>query len=117
MASVGGAGVYIDVGAFAAHLVGLLERGDTSEFPAVFEAVEGLLRDGDDGVRYLLKVGLLEDIGNIASSTHGWPFAARFRQWFGPETDRAWDELHRMWRTSDSGWAFGGEFVRRPMVD
>jgi hypothetical protein len=81
-------GIYIDLGEFAHHLVSLLERGETAEFPGVFATVEGLLRDGDEGVRYALKVGLLEDLGNIASNRSGWSFAARFRTWLGPAGDR-----------------------------
>jgi hypothetical protein len=95
-------GVYIDVGVFAQHLVDLLERGETGEFAAVFQTVERLFVEGDDGVRYLLKVGLIEDLGNIGASRHGWPWAATFRQWFGPNADRAWGELHDLWGTSDT---------------
>ena len=95
-------GVYIDVGVFANYLVGLLERGETQEFHAVFDTVERLFRDGDDGVRYLLTVGLLEDIGNIAANRHDWPFAARFREWFGPAANQAWDDLHESWGTTDT---------------
>jgi hypothetical protein len=96
-------GVYTDVGVFANHLVGLIEQEETREFPAVFDTVERLFRDGDDSVRCVLKVGLLEDLGNIAANKHGWPFAARFRHWFGPAATSAWDELHLEWGTSDSG--------------
>jgi len=95
-------GVYIDVGVIADHLVGLLERGETREFPVFFDTVERLLREGDDGVVNVLKVGLLEDLGNIAANRDGWPFAAQFREWFGPATTDAWDDLHRFWGTSDS---------------
>ncbi len=95
-------GVYIDVGVFSDHLVGLLERGDTQEFPAVFDTVERLLREGDDDVVNVVKIGFLEDLGNIAANRHDWPFAARFREWFGPATNDAWDDIHRFWGTSDS---------------
>jgi hypothetical protein len=86
-------GVYIDVGVFAQHLVRLLESHETDEFPAVFAAIERLFRDGDDGVRYLLTAGLIEDLGNIGAKTHGWAFALQFRQWFGPNANRAWDDV------------------------
>jgi hypothetical protein len=61
-------GPYTDLGFFAHHLVSLLDRGETAEFATVFATVEGLFRGGDDAIRYLLKVGLLEDLGNIASN-------------------------------------------------
>ena len=96
-------GVYSDLGTFAHHLVSLLERGELSEFPALFAAVEGLLASQDDGVRYAVKIGLLEDLGNIAANRRGWSWTAQFRGWFGPATAAAWAELHRDSGTSDSG--------------
>lgn len=92
-----GRGAYIEVGEFARHLVKLLDRGQSAEFEAVFRVGEQLLQDPDDSVRYVTKVGLLEDVANIASNTRGWPFAARFRAWSGPATLKAWDELHSEW--------------------
>jgi hypothetical protein len=96
-------GVYIGLGEFATHLVALLRPDETTEFPGVFAAVERLFRDGDDGMRVALKVGLIEGIGNVASNQQGWPFAARFRTWLGPAATTAWDDLHREWGTSDTG--------------
>jgi hypothetical protein len=90
-------GPYTDLGFFAHHLVSLLERYETAEFATVFATLERLFRDGDDGIRYLLKVGLLEDLGNIASNQRDWSFAERFRDWFGPAATVAWDELHEEW--------------------
>jgi hypothetical protein len=101
--SAGPPGVYSELGAFAHHLVDLLERGDVHEFPAVFEVVEQLLLDPDSTSRYVVQVGFLEDLGNIAANRHGWPFAAGFNQWFGPATANAWADLHRLWGTSDTG--------------
>ena len=95
-------GIYCDLGVLAHHLVWLLETGETAEFPAVFAVVEDLLIASDAATHYPLQVGLLEDLGNIASGQRGWPFAARFRAWFGPATNLAWDELHEMWGTSDT---------------
>ena len=94
---------YVALGTFATHLVAQLEGGKTEEFGRVFSTVERLWRDGDDGIRYAIKVGLLEDLGNVASNRMGWPFASRFRAWFGPHANAAWDELHREWGTSDFG--------------
>jgi hypothetical protein len=95
-------GVYVDVGEFATHLVELLGRDETAEFPSLFAAVEHLFVDGDAGIRNALKYGLIEGIGNVASH-QGWQFAGRFRPWLGPAATKAWDELHEEWGTSDSG--------------
>lgn len=91
--------VYIDAMMFSGHLVDLVEAGETTELPAVFEAIERLLRDDDRGVQYLVTFGLLEGIGNIAANRHDWTFAGRFRGWMGPQTEAAWDEVHRLWGT------------------
>ena len=61
-------GPYVDSGVFAQHLVGLLEANRTSEFEGVFDAVERLLIEGDDGIRYLIAFGLIEDVQNISSN-------------------------------------------------
>ena len=51
---------YRDVWAFALHLVDKLQQGETSEFPALFRAVEALLSADEPGVRDLVVVGLIE---------------------------------------------------------
>ena len=94
-------GVYIDVATFAHHLVTLLGRGETTEFPRVFGAVERLYGSGDAGIRYLLTIGLLEAIQNIALNGPGPAFAARFRLWLGPLATAGWNEVHRFWGTAD----------------
>ena len=99
----GGIGPYVDAGAFANHLFDLLEADATWEFHQVFETVERLLVEGDDGIRYLTTYGLIEDLQNIVSNRHDWSFAARFRAWLRPATMKAWDEVHDLWGTSDPG--------------
>jgi hypothetical protein len=101
--SNGRIGAYVDAGAFASHLVDLLEADRTSELADVFDVVERFLIDGDDGIRYLVTFGLIEDVQNISSNRHDWAFAARFREWLRPTTTTAWDEVHRVWGTSDPG--------------
>jgi hypothetical protein len=80
-----------------------LEANDTNEFPVVFDAVERLLVEGDQGIRYLVTFGLIESLQNISSNRHDWAFAARFREWLRPMTINAWDDVHRVWGTSDPG--------------
>jgi hypothetical protein len=98
-----GIGPYVDVGAFANHLVELLVSDETSEFGAVFDAVERLLIDGDDGVRYVVSYGLIESVQNLAAHKGGWALAGRFRRWLRPATVRAWDDVHAFWGTTDPG--------------
>jgi hypothetical protein len=82
MAAWGGApaGDYNDISQFAHHLVSLLDRGETSEFPAVFRVVEKCLAEDEVGVRELLTVGLIEDLQTIAINKRP-NLATRFREW------------------------------------
>jgi hypothetical protein len=48
---------YVSAGAFATHLVRLLEADKIDEFPAVFSAIERLLVEGDPGIRYVVLGG------------------------------------------------------------
>jgi hypothetical protein len=89
-------GAYVDMGVFAEHLVTLLDRGETSEFPAVFGAMERLFVSGDAGVRYLLAYGLLESVQNVARNRHGRAFEEGFRTWLGPTTTFEWNEVNRV---------------------
>src|SRR5688500_8494467 len=66
-------GAFNDVAVFAHHAVGCVGRGDIGCLPAFFAAVERMLLEGDEEVRALATVGLLEDLQNIASHE---PFGA-----------------------------------------
>jgi hypothetical protein len=105
--ATGQIGPYVDSGVFAQHLVDLLDANRTAEFASVFEAVERLLTEGDDRIRYLVAFGLIENVQNISSHRHDWAFAARFREWLRPTTLQVWDEVHRVWGTSDPGASSG----------
>lgn len=96
-------GAYTEVAAFAHHLVALLERAEVDEFPAVFGAVEELVRDPDAGIRYLATSGLLEDLGNIGANADGWSFANRFSECSDQRPRNVGAEIHRMWGTSQTG--------------
>jgi hypothetical protein len=96
---------YVQVGAFAQHLIDCLKEGHSTEFPAVFAAVDQLLVEDDSGARYLVEHGLIESIQNVAANQGDWAFAARFREWPGPHATIAWDRLHDEWVTWDAGRA------------
>src|SRR5439155_19379676 len=93
--SDGRIGPYVNTGAFAGHVADLLVSDETSEFPAVVEAVERVLTDGDDGVRYLVTYGLVESLQNVAADRGGWALAALFRHWLHPKTVTAWARFTR----------------------
>jgi len=88
---------YVDAGDFIRHLVGLVLDGQVGELPAVFDVIERLAVDGDDYVRNLAVIGYLEGLQMRAVTDHGIDPERAFRPNFGPESNRAWDEINRSW--------------------
>jgi len=90
------AGIFNDTSAFAEYLVTCYARGDTSAFERVFATVERLVRDGDEAVRNIAVVGILESVQ--VRSTHE-PFGPEpFLRWLGPLSRKAWIEMGEVWR-------------------
>ncbi|MFO0808878.1 MAG: hypothetical protein U0746_09665 [Gemmataceae bacterium] len=88
--------LYLALGDLARHLIGLVERGETTELPAVFRVVERWHLEGEEYVRTAATVGLLEDLQNWNLHEHGTD-PAQFRGMLGPESARCWDELAASW--------------------
>jgi len=87
--------VYVSLGAFARHLIALLEQQRTEEFPKVFQTVEELHVHGDHLVREAATIGLLEGIQNSLSQ-------AGFEQlivepFLLPESAKWWRRLNKFW--------------------
>jgi len=87
--------LYVHLGEFSRHLVALWTAGDTSEFGAVFGAVEDLHLRGDPHVREAATIGLLESLQSNAEHQEVDP--AVFVPFLGPESARWWDKLNRFW--------------------
>jgi hypothetical protein len=88
-------GVFNDAAVLAHHLIESFERGEVSEFPAAFAVLERCLAEGDEQVRKLVMVGVIEDIQNIASHREFGPSV--FCEWLGPLSRAAWDEVIGWW--------------------
>ena len=88
--------LYIALGELARHLIGLLQRDDLAELPAVFRVVERWHLEGDEYVREAATVGLLEDLQNLNFHKQA-TNPAQFRARLGPESLRCWDELEASW--------------------
>jgi hypothetical protein len=88
--------LYLALGDLARHLIGLVERGETAELPAVSGVVERWHLEGDEYVRTAATVGLLEDLQNWNLHEHGTE-PSQFRAMLGPESLRCWDELAADW--------------------
>jgi hypothetical protein len=109
-------GAFNDAAVLAHHIVDSYERGEVSEFPAVFAVLEACLAEGDEQVCNLVKVGVIEDIQNTAS--HREFGQSVFCQWLGPLSRAAWDEVNGWWEQLAETKAAGLlEHPPSPVVD
>ncbi len=96
-------GNYNDISVLARYLVENAAADRTECFAKVFHVVERMIDEGDDAVRELATVGLIEDIQNIALNTgvdHD-----LFLPWLGPHGRRGWYDIIRLWHgTAAKGW-------------
>jgi hypothetical protein len=88
--------LYIILADFARHLIGMVERNETSALPAIFVAVERLHVEGEHYVREAATVGLLEDLQNHSLHPNGTE-PEQFRTYLGPVSARWWEKLYRFW--------------------
>jgi hypothetical protein len=88
--------LYIDVSELAYHIVALIKSKQTSEFSAVFDVIECLHVEGDDYVREVATIGVLESLQNVASNDGVDPEA--FVPWLGIESRRWWRQLNDFWQ-------------------
>jgi hypothetical protein len=98
-------GDFNDVAVIAHHIVDCFEHENVSEFPAVFALLERCLVEGDDLVRNLAAVGLIEDIQNIGSHRSFGPWV--FYEWLEPESRVAWNQLCSFWQQVSESNASG----------
>jgi len=87
--------LYLDLGELAQHLVDLVRKNTTGEFPAVFDVVERLHVDGDSYVKEAATIGLLEGIQNVAG--HNGVDPEVFVPHLRTESAKWWAELNRFW--------------------
>jgi hypothetical protein len=88
-------GYYNDMGVFADHLVDSHGKSQNGEFQAFFQLVERFIVEGDDEVRGLAVVGLLETVQLVASHTEDGDKV--FEPFLLPQSRQAWNELHELW--------------------
>jgi hypothetical protein len=96
-------GIYNDTAELATYLVLSYERGNSSEFKAVFDTVERILRDGDEEARGAASVGVLESVQVQASHYTFGP--AVFLGWLGPLSRQAWSEIEALWEAGGGSLA------------
>jgi hypothetical protein len=87
--------LYVELGAFAHHLVELHKLNRTDEFPAVFDVIERLHVEGDGYVKEAATIGLLEGMQNVAGNSGVNP--EEFLEHLKPESKKWWRQLNNFW--------------------
>jgi hypothetical protein len=88
--------LHVVMGDLARHLLALFLTNSESELFRVGAAIERLHLHGDDQVKELATIGLLESIQNNWSHTDVDPEA--FVRYLPPESAKWWRSLERFWR-------------------
>jgi hypothetical protein len=79
--------LYLDAMLFDGHVLDLIAAGDTTELDQVFDLVERLHLEGDDFVRELATIGILEGLHPDEV----------VRPWLRPTSLRWWSRLDQFW--------------------
>ena len=82
--------LYSDVADFANHIIELYILNETEEFEAVFDIIERLHIQGDEFVKELATIGLLEDIQLSLTDNQQHDF---FIKYLKPESLKWWKYL------------------------
>ena len=93
--------LYLILADFARHLIGMVERREIGDLPAVFAAVERLQVQGDHYVREASTVGLLEGLQNLNLHPNG-TAPDQFRPYLGEQSARRWDKLNLFWQQGET---------------
>ena len=92
---------YLLLSELANHLIGMLDRGETQQFPAIFQVVEDWVVRGEHYVSEAAIVGLLEDL--TASHRYKTSHPSQFIPWLGPESQKWWSEVIDFWHRLEGG--------------
>ena len=93
-------GDFNDATELARYLVESYAAGATSEFAAVFAALEQVLESGTPAARNLVAVGVIEDLQTIASHE---AFGGQvFLEWLGPRGTEMYHRIRAQWAGKQS---------------
>lgn len=98
---------YLALSELANHLIAMLERGETSGFPAIFGVVEDWVERGEHYVSEAAVIGLLEDLTATVRYNSARP--SDFVPWLGPASKEAWTNVQDYWT-----WIETGKFEDHP---
>ncbi len=87
--------LYVVLGDFARYLIDKHEKGETSDFDAIFNVVERLHIDGDAYVQNAVAVGLLEGMQNSMRANDSNPEV--FVEYLQAATRESWNKLNTFW--------------------
>ena len=88
-------GIYIDTAEFVHFIDDSYGGGDTKKFLKIFEQIEFYLTRGDNKIKDIIALGILETLQNVAS--HRKYSYTVFEKWLGPVSKNYWKEIEIMW--------------------
>jgi len=103
---------YAICGDFVRHLLALHLRNCREEFPAIAQAIERLHVEGDEEVREIATIGILESLQNIWANESA--DSTEFCRFLLPESRRWWEELNAFWRGERH---YVGEGLQKQMTE
>ncbi|MDQ2088211.1 hypothetical protein RBH29_17445 [Herbivorax sp. ANBcel31] len=87
--------LYVDVSDFVQHIINLYKKNDLKEFDKVFDLIELLHINGDEYVKELATIGILESMQNLCLNSDLNPEI--FVQYLKAESKKWWDSLNDFW--------------------
>jgi hypothetical protein len=88
---------FVRAAAFAQHLVALVASDRLEEWPAVADAIDRLLVEGDPRTVDLVELGLIESLQNIVSHADVVVGAAQIECLLAGRGVRSWQERDELW--------------------
>jgi hypothetical protein len=84
---------YYDIGITGNYIGEQYNKGNTANFPQLFECIECVLADCDKYIEELIVIGLFESIQNSSDTN----FYTGFDKWLKPLSKKAWNDLIDFW--------------------
>lgn len=89
--------LYLDVVEYVRHVLRLIRLNAASELTPIFEVIERLHVEGDDQVRELATVGILEGLQSAAATSAGVDPELEVRPYLLPVSLEWWERLNAFW--------------------
>jgi hypothetical protein len=87
--------IYLALADFSRHLIAMLERNETEQFPRIFGVIERFHIEGDGFAKEAATIGILESLPNTGLHISTDP--EQFRPYLKPDSEKWWNKLYEFW--------------------